>query len=317
MAKSSRRHGYKEVRLQQLRSFCAVARLGSQSAAADALGVAQPTVWEQIHALERDFGVKLVDPSKHGCRMTRAGRSLALLATPLIEHFDSLKRNFLEAQRRSVSFTLGSTPRILLEDLAAPIQRFVERSGNVKLSIWEMFGEEVGRLLEQRHVDLAISGDLPETHFQGLLVIEPLYELDLLLIAPPNHPLARKRSVTPRDLSQYPVLNSPKGGFTNPQLSARLDRLRIFSCPERRVEANLTSVVRRLVETGLGIGLVPGIAGQSRSGLHERSMSDHLGKVPVHAIWRQGDLAEEHFRDLGAVVREHFETLKRKRGVKR
>src|SRR2546428_11145744 len=71
---------YKEMTLQQLRSFCETARLGSFSAAAAALGLSHPTVWKQVHALEREFGAQLVKPFGRGCQLTEAGRVLAELA---------------------------------------------------------------------------------------------------------------------------------------------------------------------------------------------------------------------------------------------
>ncbi len=54
---------YKEVTLQQLRSFLETARLGSLAAAAAALGLAQPTVSAQVHALEKHFDMPLIQPS--------------------------------------------------------------------------------------------------------------------------------------------------------------------------------------------------------------------------------------------------------------
>ncbi len=60
MTARATRYSYKEGRLQQLRSFCETARLGSLAAAAQALGLAEPTVWEQVHALERQFAAKPV-----------------------------------------------------------------------------------------------------------------------------------------------------------------------------------------------------------------------------------------------------------------
>src|SRR5262249_31274399 len=73
MRPAASRHSYKEIRLQQLRSLCETARLGSLTAAAAALGLAQPTVWEQVHALQREFGVKLIERRAHGCRLTDVG----------------------------------------------------------------------------------------------------------------------------------------------------------------------------------------------------------------------------------------------------
>src|SRR2546423_15527035 len=76
------RHTYKEIRLQQLRSFCETARLGSLTAAAASLGLSQPTVCEQVHALERAVDAKLIERQAHGCRLTDAGRVVAELAAP-------------------------------------------------------------------------------------------------------------------------------------------------------------------------------------------------------------------------------------------
>src|SRR5438093_11386242 len=101
MPSATHRRAYKEVRLQQLRSFCETARLGSLKAAAEALGLAQPTVWEQVHALEREFGQKLVEPHGRGCQLTEAGRVLVGLAAPLVAGIDALKRNFASAHART------------------------------------------------------------------------------------------------------------------------------------------------------------------------------------------------------------------------
>src|SRR5437588_7871544 len=70
---------YKEITLQQLRSFCETVRLGSLTAAADSLGLARPTVWKQVHALEHHLGIFAVRaPPARGIarvRRHRQGRS--------------------------------------------------------------------------------------------------------------------------------------------------------------------------------------------------------------------------------------------------
>ena len=82
---------YKEITLQQLRSFCETVRLGSLTAAADSLGLARPTVWKQVHALEHHLGVQLVEPHTRGCQATEAGRLLADIASPLVSGIGSIK----------------------------------------------------------------------------------------------------------------------------------------------------------------------------------------------------------------------------------
>ena len=53
------RHYFKELRLQQFRGLQAIIRLGSFSAAARDLGLTKASVWQQVRALEEEFGCKL------------------------------------------------------------------------------------------------------------------------------------------------------------------------------------------------------------------------------------------------------------------
>ena len=71
---------YKDSSAQQLRSFCETARLGSFAAAAAHLGLANPTVWNQVRALEREFGEALFERHGRGSRLTEAGEVLAARA---------------------------------------------------------------------------------------------------------------------------------------------------------------------------------------------------------------------------------------------
>src|SRR5437016_1563011 len=135
---------YKEITLQQLRSFCETARLGSFTAAAASLGLAHPTVWKQVHVLEREFGAKLVEPYGRGCRLTEAGRLLAELAGPTVASIGDLKRHFQEAFAKvETRLTVVSSPRILVEDLPECVIEFERRWPHVRLTLKEMRNDEV------------------------------------------------------------------------------------------------------------------------------------------------------------------------------
>src|SRR5437016_5195113 len=125
MSKSAFRHAYKEIKVQQLRSFCETARLGSLTAAAASLGLAQPTVWEQVHSLEHLLGSKLIERHAYGCRLTEAGRLLLEYAAPLVAGIDSLPRTVKEAQEQKETWlTIAATPRILVEDVPQAVVEF-------------------------------------------------------------------------------------------------------------------------------------------------------------------------------------------------
>ena len=124
---------YKEMTLQQLRSFCETARLGSFKAAATSLALSQPTVWAQVHALERQFGVKLVEPYGRGCRLTSLGNALLEHAAPLLEGIGTLRQSLIDCQSATdAHVTVATTPRILSEDWPEAVDAFEKRWPDVR-----------------------------------------------------------------------------------------------------------------------------------------------------------------------------------------
>jgi molybdate transport repressor ModE-like protein len=200
MLATASRHAYKEIRLQQLRSLCETARLGSLTAAAAALGLAQPTVWEQVHALEREFGARLIERRAHGCRLTSVGQLVVEFAAPLVAGVDSLKRNVQEARRDAVTWlTLAATQRMLVEDVSGAIAEFDHSHPHIRLRLVEMRIEQITAAVESGEADLGLTVERGADPPRPRLVFEPVYELEQFLVTPKDHPLARRRRVTPKD----------------------------------------------------------------------------------------------------------------------
>ncbi|MBL8795720.1 MAG: LysR family transcriptional regulator [Planctomycetia bacterium] len=291
MATRGSRRAYKEVRLQQLRSFCETARLGSLAAAAGALGVSQPTVWEQVHALEKEFDALLIEPHGRGCRITDMGKLLAELADPLVAGIDSLKKA-LQARRTEVEarLTVAAPQRILVEDLPDVINVFMRQYPRVRLCLLERQTGQVATAVDSGEVDLGISSDREPGAASPRLTLEPAYPLDALLIMPRDHPLARRRQINPEHLKGYPLVNAPEG-FSRPEVAERLRKLGVFEVQPRHVEAVTSAVIRQYVALGLGVGLVLGRPARIPDpGIVERSMSQHFGQAGISLIWRKGAL---------------------------
>jgi molybdate transport repressor ModE-like protein len=304
MRPAASRHSYKEIRLQQLRSLCETARLGSLTAAAASLGLAQPTVWEQVHTLEREFGAPLIERRAHGCRLTEVGRLVMELAAPLVAGVDSLKRNVQEARRNAVTWlTLAATQRVLVEDVSGAITEFDRSHPHIRLRLVEMRIEQITPAIEAGEVDLGLTVERGIDPPRPRLEFELVYELDQILVTPKDHPLARRRRVSPKDMVRFPIVNAPRG-FADPATSAALQKIGAFHTQPRRVEASYTAVIRRYVELGFGIGLVvaPPSHVPSRT-LHERPMSQHFGRVALHLAWRKGALQDEQGRAFAQTIR--------------
>ncbi len=286
---------YKAVTLQQLRSFYETARLGSLMAAAEFLDLAHPTVWQQVHSLERELGEKLVETHRHGCRLTAAGRLLAELAGPSLLLLISLKERFQESRSLLQDrLTVAATPRIMVEELPECVVEFERRLPRVQLALRELRDEEIVGAVESGEADLGLTPVLSSDRAQPWrvspwLVCQPCYELDHILVVPKDHPLARLKLVRPRDLRDHPMVNSPLA-FLNPAVTAVLDQAGALKPPTgRSVQASFAATVCRYVELGFGIALIGGLPGRrTHPKLHERVMSDYFGRATIYLVRRKG-----------------------------
>jgi DNA-binding transcriptional LysR family regulator len=275
------------------------------AAAAAALGVAQPTVWKQVHALERQYGVKLVEPHKRGCRLTEDGRLLMQLADPLVTGLDSLPRQFREARELTATgVTVATTPRILVEDLSPCVVEFEGRWPHVRLTFKETRDEDVAKEVESGSADLGLVHLMEPQADTTRLAFEAGYPIEIVLITPPDHPLARRKHIRPRDLRPYPLVNSPSA--FEPALAAVLHQLGLFKTEPRRCEAFFAATIRHFVELGFGIGLIPRPAHAPYPNLHQRDMSRYFGRGTIYLIWRKGALQSPAARAFADTIKERM-----------
>jgi len=292
-----------ELRLQQLRSFCETARLGSLTAAANALGLTQPTIGEQVHALEREFGEKLVEPHGRGCRLTEAGTLLANLAGPLIAGIDSLKAGFYEARQRQLArITVAGSPRSVAEDILECLPEFERQHPEAQFTCLELNVERICEAVQAGQADLGLTLSGLVDPNNPWLEVEEGYELDVLLVTPVDHPLAKQRAIALTDLAEYPVING-RYSIGDPAVNEALKKAGVFERRRCRVEATYTVAVRRFVEQGFGIGFVYGLPGRSASPkLHERSISHLVGRVGIRFVWRKGAIQQKLARAFADAV---------------
>jgi DNA-binding transcriptional LysR family regulator len=281
--------GYKALSLVELRCLSETARLGSLVAAAASLNLSHPTVWKQVHALERYFGVQLVETHARGCFLTSAGNLLLEMAGPAVESIGMLHERFQAAMLDTgIGLTIATTPRTLIEDLSPCVVRFHARSPKPCFRFLEMADEEVALAVQARRADFGFTPSPLTREQQRLLLSEPSYSLEVNLITPKDHPLARRRSVHPRDLRPYPIVNGPTE-FPSPHVRSVLDQHGAYLGKEHRVQAYFTSAVRHFVALGFGIGLAPvSRFSPTQPELHERPMSRHFGRILVYLVRRRG-----------------------------
>lgn len=190
--------------LDQLRTFIAAAEEGSFSAAGRRLGRAQSVVSQTLANLEAQLRVKLFDRTRRLPRLTEEGRALLASARVVANGVEDLKaraRGLAEGLEPELSIVVDVMFPMAV--LTAAVGAFRERFPRTPLRVHaEALGAVVEPLVEER-CRIGIIGSLPDTPVE--LVSEPLFEIEMVTVAAPTHPLARHSGPIPRSLAEEHV----------------------------------------------------------------------------------------------------------------
>src|SRR5512136_807476 len=157
------------MELRHLRYFVAVAENLNFTKAAAKLHLAQPSLTRQIHNLEEEIGVRLLDRSKSQVALTEEGRSFLIDARRILA---LAKESILAVQRLSRGETgqlnLAYLSSFDFELLPETLRAFRQAFPHVGLNLLDMTPAEQLRALEGRRIDLGFVGLRPPATAGGL-----------------------------------------------------------------------------------------------------------------------------------------------------
>lgn len=295
-----------ETRL--LESLLAVMRTGSFTAAADDLVLAQSTVSAHLAELEKMAGTPLFERTRTGAVPTAAGQRLAAGARQILDEVEHAFRGAAEAASRPVGPVRISAPESMCAYLLVPVVEVLRRRHPDLQPVLQPAGTaDAMAALEARRADLALV--IEPTVADSRLPAADLGALGLRLVAAPGHRLASRRRVTLADLQREEVLLLEEGCSYSDDLARRLGSSRRSGALGRY---GSVETVKRLVEAGLGVALLPGLTSA------DELVSGRLVALPAPAVaaqrlWllRAGSAAEPSAA-VAAVqhaVAEHVEAL--------
>ncbi|NEA34131.1 LysR family transcriptional regulator [Streptomyces sp. SID13031] len=258
---------------RRLLIFREVARLGSLSAAATALGWTQPAVGQHMQRLERDVGIPLMLRSVRGITLTEAG-------TALLAHADALSARLTVAEAELQAFasmelgtlSLAAFPSGAATLVPPALAKLQSRAPALEVRLTEAEPPEARALVAAGDADLALvfehaprSGaprPRPATQQRGAveegdLLLLPLLEDPLLAVLPAGHRLAgRARPIALGDLAgERWVAGCPR---CEENLLVTTEAAGFV--PDVRHRTDDYVVAQRLVAEGLAVTLLPGLA---------------------------------------------------------
>jgi DNA-binding transcriptional LysR family regulator len=239
------------VTLTQLRSFLAVVRSGSVTAAADELVVTQPSVSAAITALSREVGAPLLERDGRGVRPTPAGDAFAPYATDVIGLLDKGRQAAREAAAASERVLRIAAVTTAAESFVPGLmQAFSARHPEVRLGLGVGNRDEVLDWLVAHEADVAFGGRPPNDE---RLDAQPFRPNELLLVSAADDPLAGGRPVSPTELGGRTwLLREPHSGTR----SANEEFLAAHALHGETLTVGSNGAIRQAARIGLGISFL-------------------------------------------------------------
>ncbi|MEW6513034.1 MAG: LysR family transcriptional regulator [Pseudomonadota bacterium] len=241
----------KHVTLRQLKVFESVARHLSFSRAAEELHLTQPAVSMQVKQLEEQAGLPLTEMVGKKVYLTEAGEEVARHARRIAQQLREAGEA-LDAMKgvRGGRLSIGviSTAKYFAPRLLAEFRR---RQPGVELDLRVNNRETVVRQLTDNEIDLAIMGQPPQ---EFTTVAEAFADHPLVIVAAPDHPLAKKKQIAPALLGEETfVIREPGSG-------TRATMERFFAdvgvTPKHVMEMVGNETIKQAVMAGLGLAFI-------------------------------------------------------------
>ena len=295
------------MKLHQLRYLAAVAQSGLNiTAAADKLHTSQPGVSKQIKLLEDELGFQIfVRDGRTLTRVTPAGQQVIDRAIRILREVQNIKRlsdDFKDEARGALSIaTTHTQARYILPEV---IRQFRETYPEVRLHLHQGTSEQLAEMAALDRADFVIATG-SQSLFEGYTLL-PCYRWHRNVVVPRDHPLAKVRKPTLRQLAAHPIVTyvfSFSGPSSLQQIFAKEGLT-----PNVVLTARDSDVIKTYVRLGLGVGIVASMAIDPRED-GDLVQIDTSELFPAHLTWigfRRGGLLRKYQLDFIQLFAPHL-----------
>jgi DNA-binding transcriptional LysR family regulator len=288
--------------LTDLRLFCDVAEAGTITGGAERSALALAAASTRIRGMEDQLGAPLLIRSRQGVTPTPAGRALLKHARVILAQSARMREDLgAYAGGLSGEVRLLANTNALTEFLPEALSSFLARHPHVSVDLEERLSDEIVGLIAEGVGDVGI---VAGTVVMWALETFPFRSDRFVVVTGPDHPLAGRAAVTFSEVLAHDIVGLERSSSLQRFLAAKAMRegrpLRL------RVQLRSFDGVCRLVECGVGVGVVP----ETTAARAAKTMN--LSVVTLADDWalRELRLCVRSMEALGLYARELVEELR-------
>lgn len=242
----------RHLNLRQIEAFKAVIEIGSISSAAQMIHISQPAMSKLIAHFEADTGLKLFDRVKGRLAPTESGMRLYEEVGRVFDGVRQIEKAAAAIRRQERSqLAVGVLPALSGDFIQRVLTSLLKERPNVLCSVQSIGSQWIVDWVIARKLDVGLVGAGFDNPY---VVLEPLMEHPLVCIMPPEHPLATKKLVEPRDLDQLPFVSFPPDSYTGRDVAEMFEAHGVS--PQIVFVSNVAPTVCAFVAAGLGVALM-------------------------------------------------------------
>lgn len=269
--------GCRIMDLDQLRYFLRVAERQNFTRAAEDLAISQPALSRSIQRLEEELGQPVFERKTRSIVLTEAGLLLQSRAQQVLTILEDTKAEITD-DGQSGRVRVGAIPTIAPYFLPELLQSFSRAYPKATLIVQENTTDSLIKSCTQGEIDLAILAlPVPARYLE----VEELFKEELLLVLPPNHPLAAQEKIRLTDVEPFPFVLLDEAHCLSDNIIS-FCRQRSFQ-PVSVERASQLAMVQELVSLSHGISMIPAMARQIDQS-NRRVYRSICGRPPTRTI---------------------------------
>lgn len=291
--------------LTDLRLFILIAELNSLTRSAERMNLSLAATSNRIKELETRFGTRLLYRESKGVQLTPAGQTLLHHAQQFMQQVEHLKSDMQQYNNGIKGYIrIFANTTAVTEFMPEILGKFLALHPQVNVALEERLNHDIMRGIQEGTADIGIVAG--PVQGDGLEILN--FSTDRLVLATAlEHPLAGTGAVPFSDTLEYEHVGLHEGStlhhFLNKIVSEHGQRLKL------RIQVRSFEAMCRMIETNVGIGIVPLSAAQR----HQQTMQ--LAIVELAEPWsvrersmvfQDIDTLSPHARNLVDFIREQM-----------
>lgn len=239
---------------RQFETLIAAADCGSFSAAAERLHISQPSLSESIRRIEREIGARVFERTTRSLKLTPQGRHVLTVARDAVRDFRQALDRLASGMQGNGRIVIAALPSIACAALPAALTRFRKEHAQIAVTVHDVQHERAMSLVSEGVADIAVTiKPAGQSGFEFRDIASDVAHL----VCPPDHPLARQKTVRWKDLASVDFIGITRISSVRRLTDAALIHAETAIEPRYEVEQIPSAVA--LVEAGLGVTALPSL----------------------------------------------------------